>query len=109
MNLSDDLAAYANDRADAHENGLPALRRLAEVAWGDSGQARIVGRFLLGLYNGRAYPFDMCRLRSLDLKLHQDCLAVLRLDYHPAREVHEYLEDGYALFKYLRELAEGEQ
>lgn len=109
MSLFDDLAAYDNDRADAHEHGLPALRRLAEVARGGSGQAHIVGRFLLGLYNGADLPFDLNQLRGLDLKLHQDCLAVLRLDYHPAREVHEYLEDGDALLEYLRELVEIER
>ena len=109
MNLPDYLAKYASDREDAHEKGLPALRRLAAIAAGDSGQARIVGRFLLGLYNGHEYPFSLVQLRGLDLELHADCLLVLRLDLHPAMEVHEYLEDGDVLFQQLRDQLEGDQ
>lgn len=109
MNPIDDPAAYNSDRKEAHEKGLPALRRLADIADGDSGQARIVGQFLMGLYNGNRYPFDLTRLRGLDLELHRDCMAVLHMDYHPAREVHEYLEFGEGLFDQLCETAEGEQ
>lgn len=74
--------------------GLAALRRLVAVAQRGTGQSRIVGRFLLGLWNGQAYGFDLTELRGLDAELHDDCLAVLRLDQRPAREVHEYIEDG---------------
>lgn len=100
--LLDELNGIERDRQQAHSAGLPALQRLADVAQGDSGQARIVGLFLLGLYNGADYPFDLTQLRGLDLALFQDCQAVLHLDYHPEREVHEYLVQGDALFSRLR-------
>lgn len=102
-----DLAAKLADQqarqARAQAEGVPALRRLVAVAQCDTGQSRIVGRFLLGLWNGSDYGFDLTALRGLDAELHDDCLAVLRLDHAPAREVHQYLEDGDRLWQGLRE------
>jgi len=98
----DQLASLEADRQQAHTTGLPALERLAAVARQDSGQARIIGLFLLGLYNGSAYPFDLTQLRSLDAQLFRDCLAVLHLDYYPEQEIHQYLRAGDALFAHLR-------
>lgn len=82
--------------------GLAALQRLVPVAMNGTGQSRVIGRFLLGLYNGSGYPFDMTSLRLLDGELFDDCLAVLRLDNAPEHEVHEYLKDGEAVFAELR-------
>lgn len=90
-------------RQQTHAEGIPALERLAIVARRDTGQARTIGLFLLGLYNGNAYPFNLSRLRGLDLDLYSDCLAVLSMDYHPTMEVHEYIDDGNELFKKLRD------
>lgn len=39
-------------RAHAYQQGMPALIRLLDVARRHSGQSAVVGRFLLGLYNG---------------------------------------------------------
>lgn len=96
--LLDQLSAIKRDRTRAHLAGLPALQRLVLVAQHDTGQSRAVGLFLLGLYNGHDYPFDLSSLRGLDAGLFSDCLAVLHLDYYPEREIHEYLEGGYAIF-----------
>lgn len=82
--------------------GLLALQRLVPVAMNGTGQSRVVGRFMLGLYNGRGYPFDLTELRLLDGELFDDCLAVLRLDNSPEREVHEWLKDGDKVFAELR-------
>lgn len=82
--------------------GLAALQRLVPVAMNGTGQSRVIGRFLLGLYNGRGYPFDLTDLRLLDGALFDDCLALLRIDNAPEREVHEYLADGEAVFAELR-------
>lgn len=102
-----DLAARLGDldarQERAQAEGVPALRRLVAVAQRDTGQSRVVGRFLLGLWNGSAYGFDLTELRGLDTALHDDCLAVLRLDHTPAREVHQYIEDGDRLWQELRE------
>lgn len=99
----DALNGFEQRRAQVRAEGLNALQRLADAARDDTGQSEIIGRFLLGLYNGYAYPFNLVSLRGLDIDLHDDCMAVLRLDYQPEQEVHEYLTDGPALFQQLRQ------
>ncbi|AQZ95437.1 hypothetical protein ACFSB1_00355 [Halopseudomonas phragmitis] len=86
-------------REAVSRSGLPALARLVVVAQGHSGQSAVVGRFLLGLYNGPEYPLDLTSLRALDLELHNDCLAVLAMDWSPEREVHELIENGPAIWR----------
>lgn len=83
------------ERQAATAAGIPALMRLADVAERDSGQAETVRLFLLGLYNGYRFPFNLVRLRALDKALFVDCMAVLTLDARAtAQEVHQYLDDG---------------
>ncbi|MDT4870295.1 hypothetical protein FQZ97_1053680 [compost metagenome] len=67
-------------------------------------QGRVVGRFLLGLYNGEDFSFDLTDLRSLDLVLFEDCLKVLMMDYSPELEVHERIPNGGAIWQHLMEL-----
>lgn len=95
------IQQYRKEAAQAQTTGLPALRRLVPIALGDTGQSGVVGRFLLSLYNGPAYPFALTDLRILDLDLFNDCLAVLRLDHYPEQEVHCYLPDGNQVFSQL--------
>ncbi|MFK0032999.1 DUF7673 family protein [Pseudomonas monteilii] len=100
--LFDALMRY-QQRPAIRDAGIQALARLVPVALRDSGQSRVVGRFLLGLYNSRDYPFELTTLRNLDACLFDDCLAVLRLDSSPEQEVHEYLANGQLIFSQLRE------
>jgi len=80
------------------------LKRLMKIAEGDTGQSVRIARFLLGLYNGPAFPFDMTDLRGIDRALKNDCLAVLEMDIKACeREVHHYLEGGKARFQVLAE------
>ncbi len=81
--------------------GERALTRLVHFAQQDVGQSRIVGRFLLGLYDGDRYAFDLTELRLLDLALFQDCMDVLSLDYQPEVEVHQRVKDGQAIWNQL--------
>mgnify|MGYP003601165290 CR=1 FL=1 len=82
--------------------GVMALRRLYELAIRDSGQCRYIAHFLLGLYNGSRFPFDLTELRALDDNLFEDCMAVLRMDARFTRkEIHEYLDDGGPRFERL--------
>lgn len=97
------LAERDARQARAGAEGVPALRRLVAVAQRDTGQSRVVGRFLLGLWNGSDFAFDLTDLRALDAELHDDCLAVLRLDQYPVNEVHQYIEDGDRIWDGLRE------
>ncbi|ABM21352.1 hypothetical protein [Marinobacter nauticus] len=83
------------------QRGKVALFRLLPVAMSDTGQSSVVTRFLLGLYNGRRFPFDMTELRRLDRALILDCLAVLEMDWLPEMEVHRYFENGSALFEQM--------
>ena len=86
-------------RGRSEKEGVAALQRLAVVANRDTGQSRIVARFLLGLYNGRGFPFDLTEFRSLDYALFDDCMAVVRMDANPRQEVHTYFKDGDRMFQ----------
>lgn len=87
-----------------HKLGVPALKRLMDVALRDTGQSSVCGRFLLGLYNGQFYRFDLTELRRLDQALLEDCLTVLRMDAQPSAEIHCLLDGGDDLFHRLRML-----
>lgn len=67
---------------------LHSLGELFDMAQRDHGGARVARRFLLSLYNGGRFPFDLTDLRLLDLHRFEQCLNVLRMDYTPFEEVH---------------------
>lgn len=73
------------------EKQVAALNRLWNIANGHSGQCRYVAAFLLGLYNGHRFPFDLTNFRCLDEEIFRDCLDVLVMDFTPWREVHDLL------------------
>lgn len=79
---------------DAPPQGLAALQHLLEVAHRGTGQSRVVSRFLLTLYNGDRFPFDLTDFRCLDRDLFMDCMTVLAMDCQPKREVHTYFQGG---------------
>lgn len=94
------MAALDAERETVTATGLPALTRLAAIADRDSGQAGTVRAFLLGLYNGYRFPFNLVKLRGLDKALFDDCLAVLALDARAtAKEIHCYLDNGDDCFQ----------
>lgn len=93
--------AYQQQRQALITTGLQALNRLITVAVRPSGQGRVIGRFLLGLYDGPEYPFDLTELRGLDLAKFEDCLRVLMMDYSPEVEVHERVPNGSAIWAEL--------
>lgn len=95
--------AYQQQRPAIVTAGTQALNRLLPVAQGNSGQSRVVGRFLLGLYNGEDFPFDLTDLRGLDLSLFDDCITVLFMDFSPEVEVHERVPNGGAIWQGLIE------
>lgn len=101
--LVERLAALDRHQEQVQQDGIPALQRLMAVARRPTGQGDRIARFLLGLYNGKRFPFDLTELRGLDFELFEDCLRVLRKDYQPVQEVHRYFPDGSALFEALAE------
>lgn len=94
------MAELDAERQTATAAGLPALSRLAAIADRDTGQAGTVRNFLLGLYNGYRFPFNLVTLRGLDKALFDDCMAVLALDARAtAKEIHCYLDNGDKCFQ----------
>ncbi|AXO90932.1 hypothetical protein DZC75_20400 [Pseudomonas parafulva] len=97
--------------AQSHQQRLPAiatagtqaLYRLVPLALRDTGQSRVLGRFLLGIYNGEDFPFELSALRGLDLPLFEDCMKILMMDYTPDLEVHERIENGSRIWQQLIE------
>lgn len=98
-----ELLEQNSEQDAAHEDGIPALKRLFEIAHGNSGQCRYVAAFLLGLYNGARFPFDLTDLRGVDAEIFTDCMKVLRMDARPRREVHTYFQNGGDRFNKLAE------
>ena len=93
-----EMLAEERERPAIRAAGIEALHRLLPVAQRDSGQSRVVGRFLLSLYNGNAFPFPLTDLRCLDTALFQDCMTLLKMDRRPEQEVHLYVENGEAVW-----------
>lgn len=68
---------------------IETAKQLWAVAQSDTGQSQVVARFLLGLYNGYRFPFDLTEFRRLDTDLFEMCLQVLEMDATPEREIHD--------------------
>lgn len=93
---------HARIKSD-RDAGEVVLRRLFQVAQGNSGQCEKVAKLLLGLYNGDRFPFDLTNLRGLDYAILEDCLTVLRMDANAFQEVHLYFQNGGQQFEQLAE------
>lgn len=106
----DTQAIFAAIRLEREENrngypairdaGVEALARLLPIAHGDSGQCGVVANFLLNLYNER-FKFDLTDFRRLDRPIFNDCMAVLKMDFTPEKEVHRYFENGSQIWQQL--------
>lgn len=96
-----EMAAYTASLPQIRADGEAALRRLLPIAQSDTGQSRRVAGFLLGLYNGSRFPFDLTDLRALDLGVFRDCMAVLAMDFNLEKEVHKHFENGSAIWERL--------
>jgi len=59
-----------------------------------TGQTGRLTRFLAGVYNGHAFPFDLTDLRVLDTDLANACIDYLNYDRLSKAEVHTHLPDG---------------
>lgn len=81
--------------------GVAALKRLLDIAHGHSGQCKYVAGFLLGLYNGTRFKFDLTDFRCLDQEIFDDCIEVLKMDSRPVQEVHLYFKNGGAIWESL--------
>lgn len=87
------------------QDGLKALQALLNRNLNESGSgAETVKRFLLGLYNGVAYPFCLTDLRNLDSENFDNVLAVLNMNARssPRREIHNYFVNGNELWDFMK-------
>lgn len=103
--MQDDLNRLAVEEAERpyiRSQGIEALHKLLPVARRDTGQSRVCAQFLLSLYNGNAFPFPLTDLRGLDTPLWDACIALLRLDRRSEMEVHQYVENGEAIWSELK-------
>lgn len=91
----------SRERPAIRDAGVEALKRLVNIAQGHSGQCRYVAAFLLGLYNGNRFKFDLTEFRALDRAIFNDCMAVLLMDYELEKEVHCYFDEGGRLWEHL--------
>jgi hypothetical protein len=73
------------------EQEQAAIRLWTLTSKHTSGQGRYVGLFLLSIYNGQRFPFDLTNFRCLDTAIFNDCMAVLYADHRPAQEIHDML------------------
>jgi len=95
------MFSLATDTEITQHEGIAALQRLLEVAHRGTGQSCIAARFLLSLYNGERFPFDLTDFRCFDLEIFQDCLMVLIMDNQPKREVHRYFRNGQKIWEQM--------
>lgn len=87
--------ARGDARAGAHRRGVEAFERLlASAERSDTGQAGRVARFLAGLYNGEAFPFDLFELRAVDLAIGDDMLCCLNAHRWAVADLHSQVSDG---------------
>jgi len=69
------------------KDGMAAVRRLVNIAKGDTGQSRRVADFLLAWWNaGSCGSFDLTELWAVDGEIADDMVAVFRL----IADRHEY-------------------
>lgn len=90
------------DKDIIETRGAAALQRLFQIAQNEHRQCRYIASFLLGLYNGTRFPFDLTDLRAVDDAQFEDCMTVLRMDARVThQEVHRYFADGGKAFEQL--------
>jgi hypothetical protein len=78
-------------RKDQPGDTAAALVHLWRMAQGFSSSEKTAARFLLGLYNGYRFPFDLTDLRLFDGGNFKRCMLVLAMDHMPIAEVHVVL------------------
>lgn len=80
---------------------VDAGHRLWAMAQKDTHQGTHAARFLLGLYNGQLFPFDLTRLRGVDAQVLEDCLVVLKHASYTNRCIEDILDVPFADFDAL--------
>lgn len=74
------------------EEALESAERLWAVAQRDTHQSRHIAHFVMGLFNGRDYPFDLSRLMCLDERLLLDCMKVLEWSSMKSSWINDFMD-----------------
>lgn len=78
-------------RQEQPSDTAEALLHLWRMAQGTSSSEKVAARFLLGLYNGYRFPFDLTDFRLFDGSNFKRAQLVLAMDHMPKAEVHVVL------------------
>jgi hypothetical protein len=73
------------------DDTIQALIHLWRMAQKYSSSEKAAARFLLGLYNGYRFQFDLTDFRLFDSGNFHRCMLVLAMDHTPKAEVHVIL------------------
>lgn len=97
------LAAQQAEARPKNEGFIASLTALVNFVQRHPGtnSARVIASVLCSIYNGNRCKVDLTRLRLLDQTNFEHVLNVLRLDHSPVQEVHEYFENGSALWEQM--------
>jgi len=104
INALSQIWAYQRRRPTIIRTGTQALHRLIPIALSRTATGNAIGHFLLGLYDGATFRFDLKQLHRLDEREFEDCLQVLEMDYMPEVEVHERVDEGESVWRELMEV-----
>lgn len=104
INALTQIWAYQRRRPAIIRTGTQALNRLIPIALSRTSAGNTIGQFLLGLYDGATFRFNLKHLHGLGVSEFEDCLQVLEMDYMPEVEVHQRVEEGESVWKELMEV-----
>lgn len=91
----DQLALWEQRALQAQAKAAHAYLRLVELAErSDSGQAHRVALFLASTLDGRAFPFDLFELRTLDVGLADDAVACIDALRWGKADLYKLIPDG---------------
>ena len=84
---------------------IESLETVMKMALDGCGASRVCRDFLLSLYNGYAFPFNMNDLRNLGHSLYADIITIMEMDCRPnfPKEIHRWLKNGEHYFDILKE------
>lgn len=98
------LESQALEKKAEQAKFLESLNRVMEMALDGCGASRVCRDFLLFLYNGYGFPFNMNDLRNLGHDLYADIIIIMEMDCRPTfpREIHRWWENGESHFDILK-------
>lgn len=79
-------------RPGLYPDMLDASNRLWRLANQDTIEGKIVAKFLLAVYDGNRFPFNLNNFKLLSSKVYDDCILILHLDKSRFMNICSYFE-----------------